>query len=318
MTKNSSAEASQLESLQRCRAELDRALPRLERLEATLIGASKRVAMVEKAVASYLADTKNPFILLWSRVSRPGAMRRNRKAVENELKSIRKDLQKLQEKPLPAQETPVSNPVTFDSLSNQEARHHIVITGTGRAGTTFLMELLTSLGLPTGFEHYSDLVNKHSHAGLEWDIRSPDTPYIVKNPRLCDDLAEVIGEGTVIVDHAFVPVRDLTAAARSRARITAIAATNEKVHDATRAPGGLWDTSDGSQQEIVLMEKLCNLLVTLARHNVPTTLLFYPQLVEDAAYLFEKLSPILDGISFEVFEPIFQRVSRPDLVTRDL
>ena len=30
-------------------------------------------------------------------------------------------------------------------------RHHVIITGTGRAGTTFLMELLTNLGLDTGF-----------------------------------------------------------------------------------------------------------------------------------------------------------------------
>ena len=30
-------------------------------------------------------------------------------------------------------------------------RRHVVITGTGRAGTSFLVELLTHLGLETGF-----------------------------------------------------------------------------------------------------------------------------------------------------------------------
>jgi hypothetical protein len=30
-------------------------------------------------------------------------------------------------------------------------RHHAVITGTGRAGTTFLVDLLTHLGLDTGY-----------------------------------------------------------------------------------------------------------------------------------------------------------------------
>ena len=30
-------------------------------------------------------------------------------------------------------------------------RRHLVITGVGRSGTTFLVELLTGLGLDTGF-----------------------------------------------------------------------------------------------------------------------------------------------------------------------
>src|SRR6516164_482379 len=31
-------------------------------------------------------------------------------------------------------------------------RHHTIISGTGRAGTTFLVKLLTNLGLDTGYQ----------------------------------------------------------------------------------------------------------------------------------------------------------------------
>ena len=37
------------------------------------------------------------------------------------------------------------------SLMPDQAIHKVIITGTGRAGTTFLMQLLTAIGLDTGF-----------------------------------------------------------------------------------------------------------------------------------------------------------------------
>lgn len=33
-------------------------------------------------------------------------------------------------------------------------KHHIIISGTGRAGTTFLVQLLTELELDTGFPYW--------------------------------------------------------------------------------------------------------------------------------------------------------------------
>ena len=45
-----------------------------------------------------------------------------------------------------------------------------LIVGTGRAGTSFLVALLTRLGLPTGFTNKDvdkDLINTAAHAGLE-------------------------------------------------------------------------------------------------------------------------------------------------------
>ncbi len=51
-----------------------------------------------------------------------------------------------------------------------EPIHKVIITGTGRAGTTFLVQLLTELGLDTGYTRrtWSRDYFEHCDAGLEF------------------------------------------------------------------------------------------------------------------------------------------------------
>jgi hypothetical protein len=56
------------------------------------------------------------------------------------------------------------------------AKHHVIISGTGRAGTTFLVQLLTALSLDTGFKPGTTPVFAHCNAGMEQDIRKPNAP----------------------------------------------------------------------------------------------------------------------------------------------
>jgi hypothetical protein len=97
-------------------------------------------------------------------------------------------------------------------------RHHVVITGTGRAGTTFLVELLTCLGLDTGFsaDSVGQKKDRHGRAGLEHDIRESNCPFLVKSPWFCDYAEEVICRDDILIEHIFIPIRDLNAAAESR------------------------------------------------------------------------------------------------------
>jgi hypothetical protein len=95
-------------------------------------------------------------------------------------------------------------------------RHHVIISGTGRAGTTVLMQILTKLGLNTGFTDPWSAIDTNCHAGMECDIRQPNAPYIVKSPWLCDYLEDVMRSQSVVIDRAIIPVRDLFAAAESR------------------------------------------------------------------------------------------------------
>ncbi|HEX8371423.1 MAG TPA: hypothetical protein VF585_01480 [Chthoniobacterales bacterium] len=306
-----SESAQRLRSLQQCRAQLDESQNELSKLRAMVRSCSTRLRLVDHTLADYFARTKNPLKLLWSRIAEPGAMRRNRKTVEAEIKAIRGLLS-----PPAAEKSTVPAEVNASVVqpeSAADARHHVVITGTGRAGTTFLVQLLTALGLDTGYEHFTSLTSEKAHAGLEKDLRQEDAPYIVKNPNLCDHLEAILEEGNVIVDHAFVPVRHLGAAARSRERISKEAGFPEG-----KVTGGFWEARNAIEQEATLGQKLSQLIVTLGKHDVPTTLLFFPRLVEDAPYLFEKLRPVLGEIDFPTFAEIYQRVARPELVTREL
>lgn len=193
-------------------------------------------------------------------------------------------------------------------------RNHLVITGTGRAGTTFLVQLLTRLGLETGYPDPNSGIFENCNAGMEWDLRAPDAPYVVKSPWLCDTLDEILSSGEVVIDHALVPVRDLYEAAESR-RDVMRRSPPEAAHSGIM-PGGLWLVDRPEDQEAALACQLYRLIRAVARHEVPLTLLDFPRIVHDPEYLFRRLSPALGGIDEEAFRLAFDAVSRPDQVHR--
>lgn len=204
-------------------------------------------------------------------------------------------------------------------------RKHVVITGTGRAGTTFLVELLTHLGLDTGYKPEEVDGNKcqTARAGLEHDIRRDNAPYVVKSPWFCDYADDVLERNDLLIEHVFVPMRDLRAAAESRRFVTRTTQSEMTVLKRLRlrffptgVAGGMWHTSQPDQQEAVLLEQLYKLVLSLSKSHVPVTLLRYPLLANDAGYLFRKLSPILGNISPTEFEAVFDRVVDPALVHR--
>ena len=148
-------------------------------------------------------------------------------------------------------------------------------------------------------------------AGLEKDIRKPDTPYIVKMPFLCDYLDEIMRSRICAIDHAFVPIRDLFSAAESRREV-------ERKAPPGGIPGkiigGLWDTLDPARQETVLMRKFYDLLYALAVWNIPLTLLYFPRLVQEPQYLYGKLRPVFQHLQFETFLECFGRTAQPQFV----
>src|ERR1019366_4672924 len=186
-------------------------------------------------------------------------------------------------------------------------KHHLIISGTGRAGTTFLVQLLTELGLDTGFPHANSDINSRCNAGMEWNIKTPNAPYIVKNPALCKDLEEVLEAGDIVVDCALIPIRDLFASAESRRTVQ----RNVKERD---LPGGLLLTENPRDQEAVLATQLHSLVHTLAKHDVPMIWLYFPRLVLDPEYLYGKLKSVLPEQNLETFSMAFKAVSRPELV----
>lgn len=190
-------------------------------------------------------------------------------------------------------------------------KHHLIISGTGRAGTTFLVQLFTAFGLDTGFSDLQSAIYENCNAGMEIDIHLPDAPYIIKTPWLCDYLDEFLENNNRVIDHAIVPVRDLYAAAQSRREVTN--RTDRSLYP-TDIPGGLWHTDRPEHQEAVLTEQLYKLMHTLAKRDIPLTLLYFPRLIHEPNYLFRKLEFALPGIPYANFVEVFQQIARPELV----
>jgi len=208
-----------------------------------------------------------------------------------------------------AKKAVLSGPLTSENIDR--IRHHVIISGTGRAGTSFLVQLLTLLGLETGYQPGAMELPPVERAGLERDIRVAQVPYIVKNPWLCEYIDEVLLNPLIQIDHVIVPVRDFAAAAMSRAYVQEIATGSR---DGETVDGGLWGTNKAAEQETILRQRFTCLVEALARHDVPTTLLWYPRLAEDAVYLYDKLSFLLGSRDFASFLEVFERVRRPELV----
>jgi len=206
-------------------------------------------------------------------------------------------------------------------LTNQAIRKHVVISGTGRAGTSFLVQLLTKLGLETGFTEQTMTLNQNARAGLEWDVRKENAPYIVKSPYFCDHAEEVVQRNDIVIEHVFIPVRDLQAAAESRRFVVDTAVSKLPLWQKLKGkikppkvPGGLFNTKRKGKQEDVLLLEFHKLMLALSSVQIPVTLLQYPKLVRDSAYLYKKLSPILGAISYEQFLTAFKQTVRPDWV----
>jgi hypothetical protein len=200
--------------------------------------------------------------------------------------------------------------------------NHILITGTGRAGTTFLVQLLTLLGFDTGFteKDFKTLIHPISLGGLEHDIRKPGSkPYIIKSPWICDYIDEIMFNKDITIDHIIIPIRNIEHAAESR----------RLVSQKNVVEGGLWGT--GSQrkgeQEIVLMKKFYDLILRLSSERNPSLITFldFPKLIKNYVYLWSKLDCIFyftatnktgyENLSNLVnFEKVFKSLANEDLI----
>lgn len=188
-------------------------------------------------------------------------------------------------------------------------RNHVVITGVGRSGTTFLMQLLTHLGLPTGYtsEELEKHIDKNANAGLERNLRAKSAlPYIVKDPIMCNYVEDIVESKEIKLDHVYVPMRKLEDAAKSRVKISEKSGFKP-------AKGGMWKTGKPENQANVLATTLYGLLVGLSKMEVPVTYLHFPTIVQNPKYLYEKLEFLVKDIDYDHFEEVFNQVANPEM-----
>lgn len=165
--------------------------------------------------------------------------------------------------------------------------NHIVISGTGRAGTSFLVQMLTELGLDTGYMPDGIKLHPDSRAGLEHDMRNATRlPYIVKDPRFCDYCEEIFSKDKFHVSLVIIPVRKLEDAAESRRSIYHL---NQKINPKKSTHGGgLFNTTDPDKQEEALAISFFNLIEKCTKYDVAMLFISYPLMLTDPEYLLYK------------------------------
>jgi len=189
----------------------------------------------------------------------------------------------------------------------------VLIAGTGRAGTTLLISILTRLGLDTGFDESDLVIDDVSRCGLEWDPREPDAPRICKCPAIVATIHEMLRVADQPIARVFIPIRDITASATSRRIVQdALAGTNSSQH----VHGGLTFTAVAEDQENVLLTLHHHLLVQLSMYGIPVHFVHYPRMARDPPYLHRALEPLLRGVSYTSFLGAFKATVNPEWIHR--
>jgi hypothetical protein len=182
----------------------------------------------------------------------------------------------------------------------------VLITGSGRAGTTLLVQVLTDLGLDTGVAP-DTAIDERANAGLELPVDDPAGPRIVKSPTIIPRLGRLLDAGTLTLEHVIVPIRDLDVAAASRIRLT-------KYGTDLHTWGGLMGTRRADKQREALALLEYELFLTMARHEVPHTFLVFPRFTHDWEYTHRQLSFLDPSISPDRWRDALARLVRPTLI----
>ena len=111
----------------------------------------------------------------------------------------------------------------------------ILITGTGRCGTTFLIKIFSFLKFNTGYnkDNYKNFIFSNCNSGME--RKYTENFYILKSPTFMSNIKTIIEDKSVIIKTIIIPIRDFKLSAISRIK-------NKKI------AGGLWNATDELSQ----------------------------------------------------------------------
>ena len=183
-------------------------------------------------------------------------------------------------------------------------KNHLMIAGTGRAGTTFLVQYLAACGLDTHLARHpaANTYNEDANAGLEdLPFDNPDLPYVIKSPWLHAYATRLLADPSIALDAVIFPMRSIVEASTSRVvnELRARYATQGLPDDCRlweswgTTPGGIVYSLNPIDEARLLALGFHELMHTLVKHDVPLVMLDFPRLVEDPAYLYDKLHPVL-------------------------
>jgi hypothetical protein len=203
-------------------------------------------------------------------------------------------------------------------------KHHLLIAGTGRAGTSFLVQYLAACGLDTHLaRNPEDRLDENANAGLEdFPANNADLPYVIKSPWLYEFVDELLERDNIEVDAVIIPMRDLVEAAASRvanelrARLGQEAIPGELTlwHTWGSTPGGVVYSLNPIDQARLLSMGFHRVVHACVKKRVPLIFLEFPRFIADGEYLYKQLQPILKGIDLSTAMLAHAKTARPDKV----
>jgi hypothetical protein len=181
--------------------------------------------------------------------------------------------------------------------------HHLFIGGTGRAGTSFLVQYLTACGIETHLTlNPHQQLDEHANAGLEdYPTEGLRLPYVIKSPWLFEFVDALVERQDIAIDAVILPMRDIVEAASSRVILEMRARYGDGrfVDDVCQweswglTPGGVVYSLNPLDQARILAMGFHQTIYALVRKNIPIYFVDFGHMIEDAKYLWTALEPIL-------------------------
>ncbi len=179
----------------------------------------------------------------------------------------------------------------------------IVITGTGRCGTSFLMHFFTELGLNTGYnldECEWHLERSGCNGGIEHtsDSEKFESSDIVKNP-IWMYKPELLDFD---IKYIIVPVRNIEHVAKSRGNM------------GSGMYGGFWHGAKNVEEQMEVDAKAFYEFINYTvKQDLKVIFLEFPRIVQDPEYLYDKIGDKI-GVCLKPWNSSFDKIANIDKV----
>jgi hypothetical protein len=175
----------------------------------------------------------------------------------------------------------------------------ILITGTGRCGTTFLIKIFSFLEFDTGYtkNNYKNFIYSNCNSGMEREYN--ENYYILKNPKFISQIKNIVEDSTIKIKTIIIPIRDFKLSAISRK------------NNGSRVPGGLWNANTVENQIDYYKNIMTDYVHIMTKYDINTIFLDFDKMISDKIYLFNKIKNILDekNIDFYLFSSVYDEVT---------
>ncbi len=145
----------------------------------------------------------------------------------------------------------------------------ILITGTGRCGTTFLIKMFSFFEFNTGYnrQNYSKFIASNCNSGMERSYK--ENYYILKNPTFISEIKKIIEDKSIKIKTIIIPIRMFELSAISR------------VNNGKKVSGGLWNATDKQSQIKYYENIMSNYIYFMTKYDINTIVIDFDRLLSD-------------------------------------